>query len=52
MNQSAYAHRVYLVHLLFIFVVIFVLFDLILYGPSTIFQLCRDGSSWVEPVPS
>ena len=27
-----------------------VLFDLILYVPSTIFQLCRDGSSWVEPV--
>ena len=32
-------------HLLF-------LFDLILYVPSTIFQLCRDGSSWVEPVLS
>ena len=28
------------------------LFDLILYIPSTIFQLCRDGSSWVEPVQS
>ena len=28
----------------------FVLFDLILYVPSTIFQLNRDGSSWVEPV--
>ena len=26
------------------------LFDLILYFPSTIFQLCRDGSSLVEPV--
>ena len=25
------------------------LFDLILYIPSTIFQLCRDRSSWVEP---
>ena len=25
------------------------LFGLILYVPSTIFQLCRDGSSWVEP---
>ena len=23
---------------------------LILYGPSTICQLCKDGSSWVEPV--
>ena len=28
------------------------LFDLILYVPSTIFQLNRDGSSWVEPVTS
>ena len=28
------------------------LFDLILYIPSTIFQLNRDGSSWVEPVLS
>ena len=28
------------------------LFDLILYIPSTIFQLCRDASSWVEPVLS
>ena len=28
------------------------LFDLILYLPSTIFQLNRDGSSWVEPVLS
>ena len=28
------------------------LFDLILYVPSTIFQLYRNGSSWVEPVRS
>ena len=28
------------------------LFDLILYAPSTIFQLNRDGSSWVEPILS
>ena len=28
------------------------LFVLILYVPSTIFQLYRDGSSWVEPVLS
>ena len=28
------------------------LFDLILYVPSTIFQLYRDKSSWVEPVLS
>ena len=27
-------------------------FDLILYVPSTIFQLKKDGSSWVEPVLS
>ena len=27
-----------------------ILFDLILYIPSTIFQLNRDRSSWVEPV--
>ena len=26
--------------------------DLVLYVPSTIFQLNRDGSSWVEPVLS
>ena len=26
--------------------------DLILHAPSTIFQLNRDGSSWVEPVLS
>ena len=31
---------------------LFVLFDLILYAPSTIFQFNRDGSSWVEPVLS
>ena len=30
----------------------FCLFDLILYVPSTIFQLYRDGSPWVEPVLS
>ena len=30
---------------------LFCLFDLILYVPSTIFQLNRDGSSWVEPEP-
>ena len=29
-----------------------ILFDLILYIQSTIFQLNRDGSSWVEPVLS
>ena len=27
-------------------------FYLIIYVPSTIFQLCRDWSSWVEPVLS
>ena len=30
----------------------FCLFDLTLYVPSTIFQLSRDRSSWVEPVLS
>ena len=30
----------------------FYLFDLILYVPSAIFQLNRDGSSWVEPLLS
>ena len=36
-----------------LFVCLFVcLFDLILYFQSTIFQLNRDGSSWVEPVLS
>ena len=29
-----------------------ILFDLILYIPSTIFQLNRNWSSWVEPVLS
>ena len=29
---------------------LFCLIDLILYIPSTVFQLNRDGSSWVEPV--
>ena len=28
------------------------LLDMIFYVPSTILQLCRDGSSWVEPVLS
>ena len=33
-------------------VLLFFLFDLILYIHSTIFQLNRDGSSWVEQVLS
>ena len=33
-------------------VLILCLFDLILYVPSTIFQLYRDESFWVEPVLS
>ena len=28
------------------------LFDLILYVPVNVFQLCRDRSSWIEPVLS
>ena len=35
-----------------IFHPLFVLFDLILYVPSTIFQLNRDGFPWVELVLS
>ena len=31
---------------------LFCLFGMILYVPSTIFQLNRDGTSWVEPVLS
>ena len=33
-------------------IILFCLFDLILYVPSTIFRLNRDRSSWVEPVLS
>ena len=33
-------------------IVLLILFDLILYVPSTIFQLYWDRSSWVEPVLS
>ena len=32
--------------------VTFCLFDLILYVPSTIFKLNRDGTSWVKPILS
>ena len=32
------------------FIFCFCLFDLTLYVPSTIFQLNRGGSSWIEPV--
>ena len=35
-----------------LFLIYLFLFDLILYVPSTTFQLYRDGSSWVEPVLS
>ena len=37
---------------IFLCMYLFCLIDLILYVPSTIFQLCRDGSAWVEPVLS
>ena len=49
-----YVIRVYYcLFCLFVRVFLFVfLFDLILYVPSTFFQLNRDGSSWVEPVLS
>ena len=35
-----------------VFIIGTVMVDLILYVPSTIFQLYRDGSSWVEQVLS
>ena len=35
---------------IFVLSSLFCLFDLILYVPSTIFQVNRDGFSWVEPV--
>ena len=35
-----------------LFVCLLLFFYLILNDPSTIFQLNRDGSSWVEPVLS
>ena len=45
--------RFYDMFVIRIWLVLFVcLFDLILHVPSTIFQLNRDGSSWVEPVLS
>ena len=34
------------------FIILGVLFDLILYVPSTIFRLNMDESSWVDPVLS
>ena len=43
---------VWLCYFLIIFTYFLCLFDLILYVPSTIFQLNGDGSSWVEPVLS
>ena len=46
LNLASAAGKVYQLYILFD------LFDLILYVPSTIFQLNRDGSSWVEPVLS
>ena len=51
-----YLHRQetdFLMKVIIKFVCLFAcLFDLILYVPSTIFQLNRDGSSLVEPVLS
>ena len=44
-NQECNVH----LYLCLLFVCLFVYFD---YVPSTIFQVCRDGSSWVEPVLS
>ena len=48
-----YVSRLCLSYCLVLWLLVFVcLFDLILYVPSTIIQLNRDGSSWVEPVLS
>ena len=35
-----------------IFQLVLGLFDLILYIPVNNLQICRDRSSWVEPIPS
>ena len=45
-------HQVILFESIIFAYTILVLFDLIFYVPSKIFQLNRDGSSWVEPVLS
>ena len=52
-DQSAHPHRLTSDFVIRVLVsVVSCLFDLILYVPSTIYQLNRDGSSWVEPVLS
>ena len=33
-----------------LYIMVFILFEFILYIPVNNFSLCRDGSSWVEPV--
>ena len=45
-------HCNFIVEKLIVSDILFVLYDLILYVPSTIFQLNRDWSSWIEPVLS
>ena len=45
-------HGNFIVEKLIVADILFVLYDLILYVPSTIFQLHRDWSSWIEPVLS
>ena len=49
--MARYKRQIYAIDFNQIFLVAY-LFDLILYIPSAIFQLNRDGSSWVEPVLS
>ena len=51
MSQGTYVVNIFYLKFAFA-LLLFCLFDLILYVPSTIFQLYRDGSSWVEPVLS
>ena len=51
-RMELYQYTILLRHINMHYHLSFFLFDLILYVPSTIFQLYRDGSSWVEPLLS
>ena len=55
LSCNIFEDKISMRHALIMFILfgcLFVLFDLILYVPSTLFQLNRDGSSWVEPLLS
>ena len=49
LNSAKFSMSYRQVHFVEVFVC---LFDLILYVPSTIFQLNKDGSYWIKPVLS